>query len=521
MKNVILLAMSTLKIVKTNCGGVLNQNSYTNELGGDKKYTGYSQLEPVTKFFVQTIYESEKKLPDKIVVLCTPKTLVNENSFFMEEIENKKRESRSQISAYSVFKEQIQRYVKEKYSVTLPDSVFVPVSIDQDQMNQGICDAAMVITKVQENRKEKVQLWLNTQGGFREITFVMIAISTLLENKYIKVRDIVSVQYQDSQDSMLKRQLHTYKILNFVSGMNEFLRYGRVDQLKEYYNGKNDSPEMPIIDEMEGFAEALQICDTRKIEETVEKLGEEIKKYEESAERSSEFFSIFLDEVKKQYGDILEKKECNGIALVKWLYENKFYQQALTYIEARIPEEIIGKEGEERLLAYKITENKQTLSEQQDKDNSKLRTRTENFLLIKIIEDIFGSKNGSKDSDDKENQGDLENAICKVKKALNDRCGLEEFKGNNKHYKLTGISLKEMRNAEVTITSDSISIELQCVLYLYKWLKDVRNELNHFDNTEKRSSFKSIKCAINLFIEVGEKLYENKALATSGSWGIE
>ena len=63
-----------------------------------------------------------------------------------------------------------------------------------------------------------------------------------------------------------------------------------------------------------------------------------------------------------------------------------------------------------------------------------------------------------------------------------------------------------MKNAEVTITSDSIGLELQCVLYLYKWLKNVRNELNHFDNTEKRSSFKSITCAISLFIEVGEKL---------------
>lgn len=505
MKNVILLAMSTLKIVSINSERVLNQNSYTNELGGDKKYTGYSQLEPVTKFFVQTIYEKEKNPPDKIVVLCTPKTFVDESNFVMKEIEDKKSKLCSQMSAYSVFKEQIQRYVKEKYSVTLPDSVFVPVSIDQDKMNQGICDAAMEITKVQENWEEEVQLWLNTQGGFREITFVMIAISTLLENKYIKVRDIVSVQYQDSQDSMLKRQLDTYKILNFVSGINEFLRYGRVDQLKEYYR-KNDSPEMPIIDEMEGFAEALQICDTRKIEETVKRLGEEIKKYEESAKRSSEFFSIFLDEVKKQYGDILEKKECNGIAMVKWLYENKFYQQALTYIEARIPGEIIGKEGEERLLTYKITENKQISSEEQDKDNSKLRTKTENFLLIKIIEDIFGSQNGSKDSKDKENQDDLENAICKVKKALNHGCGLEEFKGNDKSYALTRIRLKEMKNAEVTITSDSIGLELQCVLYLYKWLKNVRNELNHFDNTEKRSSFKSIKCAISLFIEVGEKL---------------
>ena len=511
MKNVILLAMSTLKVNGCN---KLCQNSYNCEIGNiNDKFTGYSQLEPVTKFFVRTIYEDEKQYPDKIVVLCTPETM-NEEHRQCFSIQDSMGSHKKEQTAYEFFREQIQWYVKERYGYDLPDNIFIPVPIDPDHMKDGICKAAIEIRKVQQQNTEKVQLWLNTQGSFREITFVMIAISTLLENQYIKVKNIVSVQYQDKQNSELREQLDTYKILSFVSGMNAFIRYSRVDQLKEYYEWKKsyidkEPDEMPIIDQMEQFAEALQFCNPQGLEKTLENLRNEISKYEEQVEEKDDFFVVFIDEVKKQYGNVLAKNKFRSIDLVKWLYDNKFYQQALTYIEAEIPKKIIGAEGEGKLLTYiyNIGEGmtKTEFETEIKKIAEKKGKKKENIFLEKFTNGDF------------ETLSNLKDGVENIEKFRDGK--IEGFKGHEGYWEpgqekeiirvrnSTNQQEGMDRSSTVTVRSNcKNSITFQHLLYLYRLLKSARNRINHFDGDRNEDDSETVKHAIELFIEIGGEL---------------
>lgn len=51
---------------------------------------------------------------------------------------------------------------------------------------------------------------------------------------------------------------------------------------------------------------------------------------------------IFIENMKEDYGRLLEKN-CTDLELLKWCGRKKFYQQALTVIESRIPGFLEGK----------------------------------------------------------------------------------------------------------------------------------------------------------------------------------
>ena len=46
-------------------------------------------------------------------------------------------------------------------------------------------------------------------------------------------------------------------------------------------------------------------------------------------------------------------EECTGLDVVEWFYKKKFYQQAITYIEAKLPQEWVDM----KLITYEVEDS--------------------------------------------------------------------------------------------------------------------------------------------------------------------
>ena len=499
--NIILQAMSTLRIDETKDEKKhyikSNYFSVPGKLIGKHLY--YSQLEPVSVMLIK-----QGIIPDMILSLCTKATVEEKQTFALEE----DMEHELTITPYEFYKSRV--------SALLPQDAptkFITVDIDERNINPGIVGAADEILAVktrleQENASDKsVKVWVNTQGGFRDISLVLNAIINLMSAYDIEIADIYSMLFGTKKEggTPIESKMQNYQIFDFVVGMKEFLNYGRADTLEKYYadkernNRKASSQEKNLISTMKKVADAIQMCDPSGFDSGLAELSTKIQLYKESG---AQFFDIFIEKVQEDYGVLLSGKY-NTLDVVKWFCKKEFYQQALTYIEAYVPTELVEK----RIITWEY-DKKKLLNIKKLKKQSHVEDA--NFLMFTL----FAARNIKHD----DNVGAVKNAAKtmagdsiatrnknknKIKDALINNIKHKKFKVEQNgetvyiHLRAPLINMKEKDIQKLVDFMESY--------YELKW---IRNQFNHMSKKEKRIPKSHLANIITQFENLGNVLYK-------------
>lgn len=466
--NIILQAMSTLP--RTN---VLKKCKFSmpEKLRGAKPY--YGQLEPVSIMMIKS-----GTIPDMILSLCTKET-TEKKAFALEE----NPDEVFNMTAYEFYQERIKAILPPSAS-----TVFQTVDIDESNINAGIVGAAKQILEVKAKLErecanaadKKIKLWVNTQGGFRDISLVLNAIVNLMSVYEIEIADIYSMPFGVEKEggTPIESKIQNYQIFDFVVGMKEFLNYGRADTLENYYtnrknqNRRTSSQEENLMSTMKKVADAIQMCDPRGFNDCLIELRKRINSYKESGEQ---FFDIFVEKVKEDYG-ILLSENYNTIDVVKWFRKKEFYQQALTYIESYVPKELVAK----GILSWKY--NKAEV-DRVKKVRKQLYVEDANYLLFSLC------NARTKDS-------------IKMKKA---------FEKNIENGKFTvqdsgESAIVQLKKPLIGMASSERKKLFDFIDNYYK-LKALRNQFNHMSEKEKRITKTQLSNIIARFELLGNNLY--------------
>ena len=205
-KNLLVLGMSTQPIRRDNEEIISNKccwESLSEKAGSlgecRKEIEYYSQLEPVSKM----IMEREKNL-DKIIIFATPETQKKVRFQYQEQDKNESA---------------VDFYLSRMKGVT-QDQVLL-IDVTDDNSIEAIFKAVEAIRKFwKENKTEDPKLWIDTQGGFRNLNLVINAIISLLKNDKIVPSGIYSIKYiaNSKEPNPIQDQTQTYRIFDFVSG---------------------------------------------------------------------------------------------------------------------------------------------------------------------------------------------------------------------------------------------------------------------------------------------------------------
>ena len=301
MKNVLLLAMSTLP------NNIQKDNYYQYQNG--EVFTARSQLEPITHMLSEERKKKGEKL-DKIVILETDETM---------------KADVGKVSAVDFYKERVNIFTKEIEYIDIP--------IDENKPAEGIRKATTIILKDYKEQKEnqdKMNLWIDTQGGFRDVVMVFNAIISLLREQGIEPRGIYSIRYDkdNTKDNPcpIIDQTKKYDIFKFVSAMQEFMDFGKATGFKKYYGEESD-----FVQAIESIADAIQMCQPQEFEEALQKFADYLKS--ESYKNDDPYLQIFIEFMKNDYSILLREPE-NTVEQIRWCVRKEFYQQAVTiYIE--------------------------------------------------------------------------------------------------------------------------------------------------------------------------------------------
>ena len=312
----------------------------------DYTFHCHSQLEAGTKVLMRKLYDIGEKL-DRIVILHTAECAQPSNSQDIEKYQ-KVINSVSPLSANEFYKQRIVDAVDKK----LDESFFEFVPLYNEAGVENIFAAVPTVCEkiIGNSESNHVTVYVDTQGGRRNETFVMNCVLNMLKLRDIRIGEYFATDFDPSAHEHFIRNVTLNNImLDLVASMKVFIETGRADELSKYYRqykevkNVNSIPENRIIEQIKRLSDVLVVCNMEKFHLGLEILKEEFENYKNAdAERKDPIFEHLIADFENEYSDIIDTNH-TVTQEIEWFLNHNLYQQALTLAESHLPRQIIDK----------------------------------------------------------------------------------------------------------------------------------------------------------------------------------
>ena len=348
-KNILLLSLSTFPF------GNMRESEYEFSCNSEtrkytRKYKGIYQLDSVPKMLSELLDEKEQYL-DEIIMLATKPTIekISDKTKIIEYIAGPgesagKKASFTNISPEQFFKSQVRNYLrplKEEENGTIDDDPrFVRFEIadvnDPSNEIKAVVDHIRGQYEKAERNNGDVNLYIDAHGSLRGLSLATLAINSLLLNEGKGAKTVYSVMMGKVNTIIEDR---ADELFGFVSGLNEFRSFGRIDSLDKYMGGAAND----LTEGMKGVADAISICNMNEFEKSIKKIsGFYSHKQSDTVSGKEKYLSIFKNAIELDYGRLL-KKNHTIFDEIEWCLNKKLYQAALTLVESKVPGYIFGE----------------------------------------------------------------------------------------------------------------------------------------------------------------------------------
>ncbi len=250
---------------------------------------------------------------------------------------------------------------------------FVPTSKDQTNNYVPAQNVAQIVNIINSIDAEHINIYMDMQGLASTEGYTILAVLSMLSddvNSRIHISEIITSHYRAGQFAGIidNKEMKRYDINRLVSGMDAFIRYGKVDEVKNYWKSRGIENKHidSLLAAMRRVDEGISLCNTGDLETGINYLKYVFQNTpkEDLPEVESNIFRILEDTIRMDYGKLLEEDSLDELELVRWAMRKGFYQQSLTIIESRIPRDLV----ESGMFYYAASEDsKQKMMEELNK----------------------------------------------------------------------------------------------------------------------------------------------------------
>mgnify|MGYP004662372809 CR=1 FL=1 len=343
MKNVLLLCMSPLSPKAR-----INKYSYESQNDSNEYIAGVMTNEAPTKAVIRMLVEKgDNNRLDKVVMICSDavhkpiKLIEGENDLHdLKQVEIDQCLNDSHIDFY---KRLIDLYAKDVSSdyVNHPieyETVGIADFTEDDEVSKSVIEAAGKVATAGEH----VNLFIDFNGGQRYVAFMILAIANLMKIRHVNIDQIMTMNFDNKVNGIvpIQNMEPVFASFDLISGINEYINYGRIKTLRNYFKSSNNKDIKSILAKMEEFSNNLQLCRTGYV---MDHRGELLRMLDEYSKQSDKTETLDTYEQLFAYvvSDILEGYE--GLLtgelpdIIRWCVNNDFIQQALTFTSEEMP----------------------------------------------------------------------------------------------------------------------------------------------------------------------------------------
>lgn len=323
--NVLLLALSTVSNGKLNC--------FSYQYRDEPSFNGYYQLEPIPKFLNEKLEKEKQEHLDYIITLNTKEV----NSSVLDTVicnsKNGIEYEFCNITAKIFFEKMLCN--GQKAFQQIPKIISIP--IDVDDIIPGIILAMNQLRELKEKSND-FNLYIDMHGGPRNTQMTFQTILSLLKHESIYPSAIYTIIMNKSKPNTIKDDTKYFDYIDFVSGMNEFLNFGKPISIKSL-NNLNDLSLRDFTEKANQVADALTLCDMSVFQKSLEDMSNWLNNREI---KQDSLLELFIKNIRMDYG-VLLKEDHDVIDEIQWCLTKGYLQQALTLIESKMPGELFKK----------------------------------------------------------------------------------------------------------------------------------------------------------------------------------
>lgn len=390
MRNVLLLCMSKIDETK------IKENQYIYTLSNGKredKIWGFTTNEAPVKYIIKDINSRKKEESDKldrIIIICSDE--VKNRWIKFGECNNDKEKEKKRDS----FKEKMEKLFPGKCEIKLteyykkiveletkkynyePEYIEIPISDNPEdtEVAKAVIEAVKNVMEFSdeginkgENQKNDIHLYIDYNGGPRYVAFMQVILAQFLKTRHVELEQIVTMNFDNKEDEKIPIQnlLPIFDSTNLIGKVNEYINYGRIEGLKEYFKNACSNEIDKLLEQMEKFSNNLQLCRTGYIMSHAQELSEQLDEFvqgmkkEEQGEKKEnqeddkkkntyeQLFTYVIEDIQKEFQLLLTGKLPD---IIKWCVDKGYIQQALTFCSEQLPQylwnEGIFKAADER-----------------------------------------------------------------------------------------------------------------------------------------------------------------------------
>lgn len=188
---------------------------------------------------------------------------------------------------------------------------------------------------------DDVILHVDLTGGMRHINMMMLDVIRLLEYSGIKIGKII---YSNFASRRVEEISSIYDLFQLIAGVEEFVRFGSVKALKDYYRDKNLSPALEnLILAMENFADEIKLCHYGQLKNSIIRLHDAVHDFAAADDVQDILMARLIGRIRRDYQSLIELRDLDDLRVIRWCVDNSYMQQALTLYTERVPEYLGSK----------------------------------------------------------------------------------------------------------------------------------------------------------------------------------
>ena len=247
-----------------------------------------------------------------------------------------------------VLYDQLEPFYKMRMMAENRDTSTRFVSIETD----GVITIESITKVVKETLSEEetdFHLYMDIQGLSTTDGNTLISTFLLLNRRTGYSCDLCGLisSYKDPAafSGKVRNVLKSYEIQNLITGLDLFLEYGKTRLLKQCWKslGITDPDGDRLLLGMECIDEGIAVCNTDLIVQGVNAIRKAVRNPLTDPRNRDIYMNIIFNAIQADYGGMLEADRLDVPELLKWCYRKKLYQQTLTMIESKVPEDIVQR----------------------------------------------------------------------------------------------------------------------------------------------------------------------------------
>ncbi|MCR5718447.1 MAG: TM1812 family CRISPR-associated protein [Oscillospiraceae bacterium] len=181
-------------------------------------------------------------------------------------------------------------------------------------------------------------VYIDTTGGFRDSSYLLMAVVRILEYSGIRLEKAVYSRYEQDYKG-IEDVTANYRLFDLISASNSFTEFGNSRDLFAFFKERGCPEVQRVLAAMNAFSETVAMCRTSGLEEILEELNQSLLALDtmQTDDENEILFQSISGVIRQKFGISADgSTKAEYPAVINWCLEHQFIQQAVTIYTEKI-----------------------------------------------------------------------------------------------------------------------------------------------------------------------------------------